>query len=369
MNVTADATLPGALGSFGYDDEGTPAQPVDIVQRRRLGRRAERARLGGAGRDGRSGGAVRADGYNRMPMVRMTNVGPAARRPIAGVDDRRHRRRDPHGHEPVVVDRRQAPELPVRLRDRLGDQGRQLGRLLQEPDLHRRSARGSGARSTCSAGRDEWIFWGTPNCGKGEPMQIGHTGHPAVPARFRGVRVGVRDDDRARAPAVRQTSAEPMAVAERVLALVKARAAGAEAEVTVRSRDGGADPVRQRLHPPERRRGAGPHRAARRPGRARRECLARRAGRTTRRSAGWSTARSRPPGCGPPDPDWPGLAPRRRGARRRPLGRCHGGGRPGRPGPRSSPAFVGGRRRAETAGACATERRPRRVREQRPARR
>jgi hypothetical protein len=23
-------------------------------------------------------------------------------------------------------------------------------------------------------------------------MQIGHTGHPAVPARFRGIRVGVR---------------------------------------------------------------------------------------------------------------------------------------------------------------------------------
>jgi TldD protein len=31
MNITADATLPGALGHFGYDDEGTPAQRVDIV--------------------------------------------------------------------------------------------------------------------------------------------------------------------------------------------------------------------------------------------------------------------------------------------------------------------------------------------------
>ena len=38
----------------------------------------------------------------------------------------------------------------------------------------------------------EWVFWGTPNCGKGQPLQIGHTGHPAVPARFRNVRVGVR---------------------------------------------------------------------------------------------------------------------------------------------------------------------------------
>src|SRR4029450_12328829 len=32
MQITADATLPGAMGSFGYDDEGTPAHPVDIVK-------------------------------------------------------------------------------------------------------------------------------------------------------------------------------------------------------------------------------------------------------------------------------------------------------------------------------------------------
>ena len=42
------------------------------------------------------------------------------------------------------------------------------------------------------AGPDEWVFWGTPNCGKGQPMQVGRTGHPAVPARFSDVRMGVR---------------------------------------------------------------------------------------------------------------------------------------------------------------------------------
>jgi TldD protein len=74
MNITADATLPGALGSFGYDDEGTPAQRVDIVR--------EGTWVGVlSGRDSASvanlppGGMVRADGYNRLPMVRMTNVG------------------------------------------------------------------------------------------------------------------------------------------------------------------------------------------------------------------------------------------------------------------------------------------------------
>jgi TldD protein len=32
MNITADATVPGALATFGYDDEGTPAQRVDLVR-------------------------------------------------------------------------------------------------------------------------------------------------------------------------------------------------------------------------------------------------------------------------------------------------------------------------------------------------
>jgi len=36
-----------------------------------------------------------------------------------------------------------------------------------------------------------WTVWGTPNCGKGQPGQVGHTGHGAAPARFRGVRTGV----------------------------------------------------------------------------------------------------------------------------------------------------------------------------------
>ena len=36
-----------------------------------------------------------------------------------------------------------------------------------------------------------WVPWGTPNCGKGEPMQTGRTAQCAAPARFRGVRVGV----------------------------------------------------------------------------------------------------------------------------------------------------------------------------------
>ena len=146
----------------------------------------------------RSGGAVRADGFNRMPMVRMTNVGllpgdSSLEAMIAATDDG------------IYMDTNRSWSIDdKRLNFQFGCEigweikGGKRTRMLTQPDLHRRSARASGARWTCSAGRDEWTFWGTPNCGKGQPQQIGHTGHPAVPARFRGIRVGrprMSDDD------------------------------------------------------------------------------------------------------------------------------------------------------------------------------
>jgi TldD protein len=35
------------------------------------------------------------------------------------------------------------------------------------------------------------VMLGTPNCGKGEPGQVGHVGHAVPGARFRDVQVGV----------------------------------------------------------------------------------------------------------------------------------------------------------------------------------
>ena len=64
-------------------------------------------------------------------------------------------------------------------------------RLLKNPTYTAISPRFWGSMDMLG-NRSEWTFWGTPNCGKGQPVQIGHTGHPAVPARFRGIRVGVR---------------------------------------------------------------------------------------------------------------------------------------------------------------------------------
>jgi TldD protein len=191
MTITADATLPGALGSFGFDDEGTPAHPVDIVR--------DGIWVGAlSGRDSAalagiptSGGAIRADGFDRIPMVRMTNVGlvpgtDSLESMIAATDDG------------IYMDTNRSWSIDdKRLNFQFGCEigweikGGRRGRLLKNPTYT-----GISPRFWCGldmlGGPDEWVFWGTPNCGKGQPMQVGHTGHPAVPGRFRGIRVGVR---------------------------------------------------------------------------------------------------------------------------------------------------------------------------------
>ena len=45
---------------------------------------------------------------------------------------------------------------------------------------------------SCDAvcGKEEWRMWGVSTCGKGEPMQVLPVGHGAAPARFRHVTVG-----------------------------------------------------------------------------------------------------------------------------------------------------------------------------------
>ncbi len=190
MNITADATLPGALGSFGWDDEGTPAHPVDIVRDGvwvgTLSGRDTASRLGV-----RSGGAVRAEAFNRLPMVRMTNIGLLPGRDsleamIAATDDG------------VLMDTNRSWSIDdKRLNFQFGCEigwevkGGKRGRMLRNPTYTGIGPQFWGSLDMLG-NRDEWTFWGTPNCGKGQPGQIGHTGHPAVPARFRGVRVGVR---------------------------------------------------------------------------------------------------------------------------------------------------------------------------------
>ncbi|MEV4492365.1 TldD/PmbA family protein [Micromonospora coxensis] len=188
MNVTIDPTIPGALGSFGFDDEGSPAVRRDAVREGRwVGVLAGRDSAAVAGLD--HGGSVRADGWARLPMVRMTNVGlepgPHTLDEIVAATD-----------DGVLMDVNRSWSIDdKRLNFQFGceigwevKKGRR-GRMLRNPTY---TGIGPLFWRSMDMLSSETVAWGTPNCGKGQPGQIGHTGHPAAPARFRDVRVGVR---------------------------------------------------------------------------------------------------------------------------------------------------------------------------------
>ncbi len=188
MNIVIDPTIPGALGSFGFDDEGTPAASRHAVRDGRwVGVLAGRDSAAVAGLD--YAGSVRADGWARLPMVRMTNVGlqpgpHSLSEMIAATDDG------------IMMDLNRSWSIDdKRLNFQFGCEvgweikNGKLGRMLKNPTYT-----GIGPRFWQSMDMldSEVIAWGTPNCGKGQPGQVGHTGHPAAAARFTDVRVGVR---------------------------------------------------------------------------------------------------------------------------------------------------------------------------------
>jgi TldD protein len=188
MNITIDPTIPGALGSFGFDDEGTAATPRDAVRDGTwVGVLAGRDSAAIAGLD--YAGSVRADGWARLPMVRMTNVGfepgpHTLEEIIAATGDGIYMETN---RSWSIDDKRLNFQFGTEVGYEVKDG--QLGRLLRNPTY---TGIGPQFWRSLDMLSSEIVSWGTPNCGKGQPGQTGHTGHPAAPGRFRNVRVGVR---------------------------------------------------------------------------------------------------------------------------------------------------------------------------------
>ena len=191
MNVTADATCDGGLGSFGWDDEGVAGQSVPLVGegvlRGFLSSRESAAQIGLE----RSGGCMRCSGFDRQPIVRMTNVNLAPGHAgtledlIASTD------------RGVLMETNRSWSIDSR---RLHFQftteiaweivGGRRSRMLRNPSYEGVTpVFWAGLDALCSA--SEWRLWSVLNCGKGEPGQAMHVSHGAAPGRFRDVQVGV----------------------------------------------------------------------------------------------------------------------------------------------------------------------------------
>lgn len=190
VNIVADTTLPGGVATRGFDDEGVAAQRWHLVRDGILDgylMSRETAALAGFPR---SNGAVRADGYGNVPIIRMTNISLMPGKGtladlIAGTDDG------------IMVDTYRSWSIDQRrVNFQFGTEmaweirGGRRTRLLKNATYGGRTV---DFWNSCDAicGPEEWRPWAVMNCGKGEPMQVARLSHGAAPARFRGVDVGV----------------------------------------------------------------------------------------------------------------------------------------------------------------------------------
>jgi TldD protein len=190
IDIVADATAPGGMGTFGWDDEGVAAQAVPLVRKGIfVGYLTSRETAPRIGRQ--SGGAMRADGWNRIPLIRMTNInllpqpGMNLDEIVADTEDGLYLASN---RSWSIDDRRLNFQFATEVAYEI--KGGKLGRLFRNPTY-------TGITyefwRACDAVGDatSYVMLGTPNCGKGEPSQSAHVGHGVSGARFRDVQVGV----------------------------------------------------------------------------------------------------------------------------------------------------------------------------------
>jgi TldD protein len=193
VNVVADARPehgPG-LGTFKYDDEGVPAQCTPIISNGLFtGYLTSRETAAMVGLQ-RSGGTVRGESWNRLPMIRMTNVsilpGEKKLSPEELIASTDHGIFFQTNRSWSIDDKRYNFQFGTEIGWEI--KGGKLGRMLKNPSYSGITTDfWNSMDAICS--REHWTLWGTPNCGKGQPQQVMGTGHGASPARFRGVTVG-----------------------------------------------------------------------------------------------------------------------------------------------------------------------------------
>jgi TldD protein len=188
VNIVADATIPGSIGSFAFDDDGVPAQRFHLVENGIfVGYLTGRDTAPSLGRT--SNGTVRAESAARIPIIRMTNINlEPGTTPVAEIiaDTKKG----------IFVETNKSWSIDdLRLNFQFGcevaweiEDGK-LGRMLRNP-LYTGSTPEFWRSCDAIGDRDSWQVWGLPNCGKGDPMQTMRVAHGAPAARFRGVQMG-----------------------------------------------------------------------------------------------------------------------------------------------------------------------------------
>jgi TldD protein len=193
VNVVADARQehgPG-LGTFGFDDEGVPAQCTPIITEGLFTGYLSSRETAHTIAANRSGGTMRAEGWNRLPMIRMTNISllpgekPLSLEQLIAATE--HAILMQTNRSWSIDDKRYNFQFGCEIGWEIKN-GKRV-RMVKNPSYSGITTEfWNSLDAICS--REEWILWGTPNCGKGQPQQVMGTGHGAAPSRFRRIKVG-----------------------------------------------------------------------------------------------------------------------------------------------------------------------------------
>ncbi len=189
MNIVQDGTIEGGLGSFGYDDDGVKSKREFLIKEGVLVNYLS-SRDSAPFINKRSTGASRASSYNRMPIVRMTNVNllPGDKELdelISDIKDGFYI----DTNKSWSIDQRRlnfqfSTEIAYKIRN---------GKLIKDEVYKNVVYYGISPQFWSSldgvANEKYWKLWGVPNCGKGEPGQTMRVGHGSSPCRFRKVKM------------------------------------------------------------------------------------------------------------------------------------------------------------------------------------
>jgi TldD protein len=197
LTVRADATLPNSPGSFGFDDDGVPAQDNLLIDRGILvgaitGRQMVEEANATAHRPIFSGssGADRATAFYRVPLERMTNINIDPGRDGSLDDIIRNTARG------IVLDGDRSWSIGSK-REQFHF-ATEIGWLVEEGRLTRPVKNSTYKGDTLpfwnalSAVGDAstWVVHFLDDCGKGQPNQSMQLGHGVPVCRFDNVRIG-----------------------------------------------------------------------------------------------------------------------------------------------------------------------------------
>ncbi|MGB1109484.1 MAG: TldD/PmbA family protein [Gammaproteobacteria bacterium] len=187
LNISFDPGIPQEIASYGFDDDGSPAEKTYLIRDGILERP-----LGGALSQARTGldgvANARACAWNRPPIDRMANLNlepgkSSLEQLVASVE------------RGVLMDSNRSWSIDDS-RNKF-QFGCEYGRLIENGELrglvrnpNYRGISASFWRSLSGVGNAETLrVGGVTNCGKGEPNQSIYVGHASPPCLFRQVSV------------------------------------------------------------------------------------------------------------------------------------------------------------------------------------